>query len=174
MVRCTLIMGRVLGGRNVLIIGTTAEKGFQIWYELPCPALEAAFRAQPIILYMVVPFGFPFSFACADRMYTPVGCKAPLVLFGASPCSPWEPLGGLPARWCGVRACARWAVALALSTGCRACRVSCRAVPRGSGGVCVGASVRLPEARVAWLNPALSVALRFSGLPVVVAATSVL
>ena len=46
----------------------------------------------------------------------------------------------------------------------------------GSDGVCVGVSVRLPQARVAWLDgtPALSVAWRFSGPPAVVAATSVL
>ena len=45
-----------------------------------------------------------------------------------------------------------------------------------SGGVCVGASVRLPVARVSWLGgmPAISVAWRFSGPPAVVAATSVL
>ena len=43
-------------------------------------------------------------------------------------------------------------VALARSAGCRVSRVPCRAVPRGSGGVCVGASVRLLEVRVAWLG----------------------
>ena len=144
-----LLVGPVLRGRKVLKIGTTAEKSFEIWYDTPCPAPEAALQAQPIILYIAVPFGFPFSFACADRMYTPVGGRAPSVLFGAPPCSPWEPRGAVPARWCGVCACARRPVALALSAGCRARRVPRRAVLRGSGGVCVGASVRLPEARVA-------------------------
>ena len=119
---------------------------------MPCPALEAVLHAQPIILYMALTFGFPFSFASADRVYTPVGGKAPSVLLGAPPCSPWEPRGAVPAWWCAVRACARRPVALGPSAGCRARRVLCCAVPRGSGGVCVGASVRLPEARVAWLG----------------------
>ena len=169
------MVGRVLGGRKVLIIVTTAKKRFQIRYNMPCPALQAALHAQPIILYLSVPFGFPFSSACADRMYTPIGGKAPSVLLGASPSSPWEPQGAVPAQWCAVRACARWPVALAQSAGGRARRaVPCCAMPRGSGGVCVDASVRLPGTRVAWLGPALSVAWRFSGIPVLVAATSVL
>ena len=146
------MVGRVLGARKVLIIGTTAEKIFEIRYDMPCPALEAALHAQPIILYIALPFDLPFGFACADHMYTPIDGKAPSVLLGAPPCSPWEPRGCVPARWCGARACARRPVALARSAGCRARRVPCCAVPRGSGGVCVGASVRLPEARVAWLG----------------------
>ena len=48
-------------------------------------------------------FGRPPSFACAIHMYTPVGGKAPSVPLGASPCSPWEPEGAAPARWCGAR-----------------------------------------------------------------------
>ena len=88
----------------------------------------------------------------ALRMYTPVCGKPPSILLSAPPCSPWEPWGAVPARWCGVRACARRPVALARSEGCRGRRVPCRAVPRGSGGVCVGASVPLPEASVAWLG----------------------
>ena len=170
------MVGRVLGGRNVLTIGTTAAKGFEIRYDMPYPALEAALHAQPIILYIAVPFGFPFSFACADRMYTPVGGKAPSVLFGAPPCSPWEPRRGSSAWWCGVCACARRPLALARSMGCPARCVPCHAVPCGSAGVCAGATVRLPEARVTCLGgtPALSVAWQFPGLPVVVAATRVL
>ena len=35
--------------------------------------------------------------------------------------------------------------------GCRACHVPYRAVSCRSGGVCVAASVRFPEVRVAWL-----------------------
>ena len=56
-----------------------------------CPALEAALHAQPIIWHFAVPFGCPFSFAYAVHMCTPVGGRAPSVLLGASPCSPWEP-----------------------------------------------------------------------------------
>ena len=68
------LVGRVLGGRKV---GMTAEKSFEIWYDMPYPALEAALHAQPITLYIAVPFGFPSSFACADLMYNPVSGKAP-------------------------------------------------------------------------------------------------
>ena len=149
---------------------------FENWYDLPCPALEPALHAQPVILYIAVPFGFPSGLACADRMYTPVGGKAPLLLFGASPCSVWEPRGAVPAWWCRVRARVRWLVALVPSTGCRARCVPCDVVLRGSGGVCVGASVRLPEVRVVWRGgtPAFSIAWRFSGPPAFVATTSVL
>ena len=131
------------------------KKRFEIRYDMPCPALEPALHAQPIILYIAAPSSFSFSFACADRMYTRVGDKAPSVLFCAPLCSP---------RWCGVRACSRRPVALPRSAGCGARRVPCHAVPRGSGGVCVAASVQLPEARVASLGgtPPLSVAWRFS------------
>ena len=85
----------------------TAEKCFQIRYDMPCPALEAALHAQPIIWYFAVPFGRLFSFACAIHMYTPIGGNAPSVPLGASPCSPWEPQGAAPARWrgCRVRVC---------------------------------------------------------------------
>ena len=131
--------GRVLGGRKILIIGTTAGKRFEIRYDMPCPALGAALHAEATILYMAVPFGIPFTFACADCMHTSVGGKAPSVLFGAAPCSPWEPWVGVPAGWCGVGACARRPVALAGSAGCLARRVSCRALPCGSGGVCLSA-----------------------------------
>ena len=81
----------------------TAEKSFKIRYDMPCPALEAALHAQPIIWYFAVPFGRPFSFVCANHMYTPVGGQAPSVPFGASSCSPWEPQGAAPARWCSAR-----------------------------------------------------------------------
>ena len=83
----------------------TAEKRFQIRYDMPCPALEPALHAQPIIWYFAVLFGRSFSFACAIHMYTPVGGKAPSVPLGASPCSPWEPQGAALARWCGARVC---------------------------------------------------------------------
>ena len=145
------MVGRVLEGKNVLIIGTTAEKSFQIRYDMPSPALEAALHAQPIIWYIAVPFGCPFSFACADHMYTPVSGKAPSVLLRAPPSSQWEIRGAVPAQWCGAPARVRRPVAFARPAGCRARRVLSRAVPRGSGGVCVGASVWLPEVRVAWL-----------------------
>ena len=79
------MVGHVLRGRNVLTIGTTAGKSFQIRYDMPCPALEAALQPRPIILYIAVPFGLPFSFACADPITTRVGGKAPWVVFGAPP-----------------------------------------------------------------------------------------
>ena len=171
-----LFMGRVPGGRKVLRTGTTAEKRFEISYDMPCPALEEVLHAKAVILYIAVPFGVPSSLACANRMYTPVGGKAPSVLFGAFRCSLWEPGAAVPAWWCGVRAFARWPDASARSARCRARCVPCRALLSGSGGVCVGASVQLPQARVAWLGgtPAFSVVWRFSGPPAVVAATSAL
>ena len=119
----------------------TAGKNFQIRYVTPCPALEAALYAQPIIWYFAVPFGRPPSFACAIHMYTPIGGKAPSVPLGASPCSPWEPQGAAPARWCG-------AVFLFLP----ACRVPHRAV---SCGLCrwrAGAAVRCLAVRVVRLG----------------------
>ena len=145
------MVGRVLGGRKVLTIGTTAEKSFEIRYNMPCPPLVAVLHAQLIIWYIAVPFGCPSRFACAVHMYTPVGGKAPLVLLGAPLCSPWEPRGTVPARWCGARAGVRRPVALARPAGRRVCSVPCCAVLCGSGGVCVGALVRLPGVTVAWL-----------------------
>ena len=80
-----LLVAPVPGGRKGLKIGKTAEKSLENQYDMHCPALEAALHAQPVILYIAVPFGFAFSLACAGRMYTPV--KAPSILFQASPCS---------------------------------------------------------------------------------------
>ena len=60
---------------------TPAGKSFENWYNMPCPALEPALRAQHVILYMAVPFAFHFSHACADRMYISVGGKAPSVRY---------------------------------------------------------------------------------------------
>ena len=137
-------------GQKVLTGGATAEKSFETRYDMPCPSLEAALHAQLIFWYIAVPFGCPFSFACADHMYTPVGGKAPLVLLGAPSCSPWEPRAAVPARWCGARADVRQPVAFAQPAGCRVRRVRCHAALCGSGGVCVGASVQLPWFRVAW------------------------
>ena len=87
-VRCPLLVRRVLRGRKVATIGTTAGKRFEIRYDMPCPALEAALHAQPIIWYFAVPFSFLLSFACANQMYTPAGGKAPSVPSGAPLCSP--------------------------------------------------------------------------------------
>ena len=42
----------------------------------------------------------PVPFICTP----PVSGKAPLVPLGASPCSPWEPQGAVPAGSCGARA----------------------------------------------------------------------
>ena len=77
------MVGCVLRGRKVATTGTTAEKRFQIQYDMPCPALEAALHAQPIVWYFAVPFGCPFGLACANHMYTPIGGKAPSVPLGA-------------------------------------------------------------------------------------------
>ena len=119
-------------GRNVATVGMTAGKSFQIWYDTPCPALEAALHAQPIIWYFAVPFGCPLSFARAIHMYTPVGGKALSVPLVASPCSPWEPQGAAPARWCGARV--------------RVCLpVVCRIVPCLAGYV---AGVSVPQCGV--------------------------
>ena len=110
---------------------------------------------------------------------TPPSVVKPLrfaILLAASPCSLWESWGAVPAWLCGVRGRVCWPVALAWSAGRQARCVPCRDVLRGAGGVCVGASVRLPEVRVVWLDgtPAFSVVWRFSGPRAVVAAGSVL
>ena len=42
----------------------------------------------------------PLPFICTPA----VGGKALSVPLGASPCSPWEPQGAVPVRWCGARA----------------------------------------------------------------------
>ena len=60
---------------------TPAEGSFENWYDMPCPALEPALHAQPVILYITVPFGFRFGLACADRMYIPVAGKAPSLCY---------------------------------------------------------------------------------------------
>ena len=116
----------------------TAEKSFPIWYDTPCPALEAALHAQPIIWYFAVPFGRPLSFACPIHMYTPVGGKAPSVPLGASPFSPWEPQGAALAPWCGARV--------------RVCPpVLCRVVPCLAGYV-AGVSVLQCGVWLGWLG----------------------
>ena len=167
--RALVVLGLLLGAACPGV-----EKRFENRYNIPCPSFEPALDARPVIVYILVPFGFPFGLACADCMYTPVGGKAPSVLFGASPCSLWEPRGAVPAWWCGVRARVRWPVAV--SAGCRARCVPCRTVLPGSGGMCVAASVQLLEVRVVSLagTPALSVVWRLFGPPAVVATTSVL
>ena len=59
--RCPLRGGRVLRGRKVATIGTTAEKRFEIRYHMPCLALEASLHAQLIIWYFAVPFRCPLK-----------------------------------------------------------------------------------------------------------------
>ena len=111
---------------------------------MPRPALEAALHADSIILYIAVPFGFRFSLACADRTYRPVGGKAP---FGPLRCIPVFPMGAPGCCACTVVRCSFLCpLALARSEGCRARCVPCCALLRSPGGVCVGASVRLPDA----------------------------
>ena len=163
-----LLVGRVLGGRKILKTGTTC----------PVPPWSQRYMDNPSSCTSRCPSAF-LSVALVPIVCTPPSVAKTLrfaILFIASPCSLWEPWGALPAWWCGVRARVCWPVALAQSTGRQARCVPCCAVLRGSGGVCVGASVRLPEVRVVWLGgtPAFSVALRFSGPPAVVAAASVL
>ena len=170
--RAVAVLGLGLGGacpwgRKVLKTGTTC----------PVPP-EPALHAQPGILYIPVPFVFPFG-PLVPVVCTRLSVAKPLrfaIPFGAFLCSLWEPRGAVPAWWCGVRARVRWPAALARSAGCRARCILCRAVLRGSGGVCSGASVRLSDVRVVLLGgtPAFSVAWRFSRPPAVVAATSVL
>ena len=115
------------------------EKMFEIRYDTPCPALKASSHAQFFSWYFSVSFGRPFSCAYANHMYTPVGGKAPSVPLGASPCSPWEPQGAAPARWCGARA--------------RVCLpVVCRIVPCLAGSV-VGVSVlQCGVQRLGWIG----------------------
>ena len=137
-----LMLGRALALLRLPLGGACpgGEKSFENRYDMPCTALEPALHARPVILYIAVPFSFPFGFACVDRIYTPVGGKAPSVLFGASPCSLWEPQSAVPVWWCGFCAGFSWPGALARSAGCWARCVPCCAVLGGSGGVCVGAS----------------------------------
>ena len=118
---------------------SSGEKRFENRYDTPCSALEASSHAQFFTWYFAVSFGRPFRCICADHMYTPVGGKAPSVPLGASPCSPWEPQGAAPARWCGARV--------------RVCLpVVCRIVPCLAGSL---AGVSVPQCgvrRVEWLG----------------------
>ena len=144
---------------------------------MPYPALEPALHAQPVILYIAVPFGFPFGLACADRMYIPIGGKAPSVRYPLR-CIPVFRMGAPGCCACKVVRCLcsrPLASGLDRFVGCPACCVSCCAMLRGSGGVCVRVSGQFPEVRVVWLGdtPAFSVAWPFSGPPDVVAAKRV-
>ena len=85
---------------------TPAEESFENCYHMPCPALEPALHAQPIILYVAVPFGFPFGLASADRMYIPVGGKAPPVRHPLR-CIPVFPMGAPGCCACVVVRCWR-------------------------------------------------------------------
>ena len=154
------------------------EKSFEHWYDMPCPALEPAYMHSPASCTSRCPSAF-LSVSPVPVLCTPPLVTKPLrfaIRFGASPCSLWQPRGAVPALWCGVRALVRWPAALARSPGFQTRCVPCCAVLPVSGGVCVGASVRLPEVRVVWFGgtPAFSVAWRISGHPAVIAATSVL
>ena len=70
---------------------------------VPCPAL-AVLHAQSIIRYFAVLRSRTSSFACATHMYTPRRWHGPAGPLGVSLCSPWEPQGVAPARWCCARA----------------------------------------------------------------------
>ena len=160
--------GACPGGRNVLKTATTC----------PIPPLSQRYVHNPASCTSRYPSAFLWV-SLVRVICTPPSVAKPLrfaVPFCASLCSLWEPWGAVPAWSCGVRAPVHWPAALAPSAGCPASCVPCLAVLRGPVGVCVGASVRLPEVRVVWPGgtPAFSVAWRFSGPPAVIAATSVL
>ena len=141
---CTahLIVGRASAVLGLPLAGACpgGEKSFENWYDLPRPALEPALHAQPVILYIAVPFSLPLGLTCADHLYIPVGGKAASVLLGASPCFLWEPRGAVLAWWCGVCARVRWPVAWARSPSsglavfcvlpCLAAPVVCASVPQ--------------------------------------------
>ena len=80
------------------------EKSFENWYDMPCPALQPALHAQSVILYILVPFGFPFGLACANSMYTPVGGKSPSVRYPLR-CIPVFPMGAPGPCACVVVRC---------------------------------------------------------------------
>ena len=71
---------------------------------MPCPALEPALHAQPVILYIAVPFGFPFGLAFAGRMYIPVGGEAPSFRHPLR-CIPVFPMGAPGCCACVVVRC---------------------------------------------------------------------
>ena len=143
------MVGRVLRGKKVSTFAPTAEKEFEIRYDMPCPALEAALHAQLIIWYFAVLFGSPFRFARADHMHTPVGGKAPSVLLGAP--RALQQIPRLLRLLAGALLVLVLAGQLVRPAGCRFCRVPYRAVSCGSGGVRVGASVQCQEVSMAWL-----------------------
>ena len=87
---------------------TPAEKRFQNWYDTACPALEPATHAQRVILYIAVPFGFPFTLACADRIHIPVGGKAPSVRYLH---------GSFPVFYTGAPGCCACVVLVLASAG---------------------------------------------------------
>ena len=91
-------------GRKVMISGLTAVKTFFKFGALfPAPPWQrcmhnpssGTLRCSVAVLPVT-----PVAFICTP----PVGGKAPPVPLGASLCSPWEPKGAVPARWCGARA----------------------------------------------------------------------
>ena len=119
---------------------------------MPCPALEPALHAQPGILYIAVPFGFPFGLAFAGGMYTPIGRKAPSVRYPLR-CIPLFPMEAPGCCACVVVRCScscplasrlgsvRGVPGLLCSVLCRASRlrwcVRCglSAVAGGQGGL---------------------------------------
>ena len=115
---------------------TPSEKSFENLYDIPCPALEPALHAQPVILYIAVPSGFPLSLACADRMYTPVSGKPPSVYYPLQ-CIPVFPMGAAGCCACVVVRCS-------CSRPLASCLGSARGVP---GSLC---SVPCPASRLRW------------------------
>ena len=101
-----LMVGRALAVLGLPLGGACpgGEKSFENWYDMPCPAVEPALHAQPVILYTAVRFGFPFGLACADGMYSPVGGKAPSVRYPLR-CIPVFPMGAPGCCACVVVRC---------------------------------------------------------------------
>ena len=62
--RAVAVLGLPLGGAC-----PWGEKIFENLYEVPCAALEPALHAQPSILYIAVPLGFPRSRLCRSYVH---------------------------------------------------------------------------------------------------------
>ena len=94
--RRPLMVGRVLRGRKVATIGTTAEKHFQLRYDMPCPALEGALHARPIIWHFAVSFQLRLfrSYVHLRRWQGPLGPPGciPVLPMGAPGCCAYSVL----------------------------------------------------------------------------------
>ena len=93
------MVGRALAVLSLPLGGACprGEKGFENWCDMPCPALAPALHAQPVILYIALPFDISFGLACGDGRYTTVSGTAPSVRYPLR-CIPVFPMGapGVP------------------------------------------------------------------------------